>query len=636
MLSSPFDRLQKWFRAFRWPTRQQLVRLPSVLTLRERVLLAAGVAAIIAGGTIVTANAYVRTTTAQPAVGGTYVEGIVGEPRLVNPLFAPANDADVDLTRLLFSGLFRTNELGVIVPDLAERHEVAADGKTITVVLREGIRWHDGAELTADDVVFTVHLIQNPNVVSPLRTAFRGVTVDRVDERTVRFTIDRPFAVFLSALTVGVLPEHLWSEIPPTHLTLAELNLRPIGAGPYRFVGLTKDRRGSIRSYTLERYASFHAQPPFLERITFRFFPSDDQLLAAFQNREVDGIGTLAPLSENAAVRRDVVRYPLRLPSSTAVFLNQRRYEPLRDDAVRLALDRSVDRRAIVSDVFHGAAAAIGGPVIVGFSPTADPPVPEPPDAGAAADALDRAKWERMAPDAYLAARTQQELRALEAEKRKTAGARAVIPPPTDEERKTIEERVRHEMEPGCTGCPVQPYYRMKGGAPLAVTVTTASVPELIATAERVRDAWRAIGIRVAIDAVPLERLRNDIIPQRAYDTLLFSQILGPDPDPFPFWHSSQVRAPGLNLAYFSNKAIDKLLEEARATLDRDVRGQKYAAFQKLLAEERPAIFLTTPTLTYAVSRAVMGLRITEITQPADRFATITEWYTETKRTRKK
>jgi peptide/nickel transport system substrate-binding protein len=624
-MPSVSSQLTRALGSLRGITLRGLLRLPSVCDTRERVVLLGGLVALIAGIALMGTAWYRGRTEERPTVGGTYVEGLLGEPRLVNPLFASANEVDQDLARLLFSGLFRIDEQGAISPDLAERFEVGQDGKAITVTLRSNIRWHDGAELDSDDVIFTVHLLQDPNSQSPLRGAFRGVTVERVDQATVTFKTDRPLAMFLSALTLGILPEHLWSDIPPTHLPLAELNLRPIGSGPYRFVGLTKDRRGSIRSYTLERYTGFHRTPPLLERITFRFTQEREQLLAQLNGREIDGIGTLISIAADAITRRDVTRHAVKLPSTSAIFLNQKRNDALRDVMVRRALSLGLDRRAIITAASGGVGEPIGGPLIPGFSPVADPPAPDPFEPDRAAQLLDGAKWVRMDTAAFVATRTSAELQKLEVEKKK-AGKKRTELAATEEERLAIETRVREEL------VPEQLVYRMRGGDVLGLTITTPDVPELVGTAERIRDAWRTIGVRTKLEIVPLERIRSEVIPNRAYDALLFSQILGPDPDPFPFWHSSQVRHPGLGLSYFSNRAIDKVLEDARATLDHTVRGEKYAQFQRLLADERPAIFLTTPTLTYAVTSAIRGVRLGSVTQPADRFATIAEWYTDTER----
>ncbi|MBI2483297.1 peptide ABC transporter substrate-binding protein [Candidatus Uhrbacteria bacterium] len=623
------DRIRHVLRSFPLPSARQLLRLPTVLDARERMRAIAGIVALLTGGALLFYSWYERTTVEAPAIGGTYVEGLVGEPRFVNPIFAMANDVDADLARLIYSGLFRTDRTGAVVPDLAERYELSDDGKSLTVQLKDGLRWHDGALLTASDVVFTMNLIEDPNAGSPLRGSFRGVTVERVDDRTVRFTIERPLAIFLSALTVGILPEHVWVDIPPSHLPLAEMNLRPVGSGPFAFVGLTKDRRGSIRSYTVERYPGYHDIPARIARITFRLYGSTSELLTAFNGREVDGIGTLVPMGAAAITRHDITRYPVHLPQTTAMFLNEKRAPALRDTAVRRALSIAIDRRTLLTDALNGAGTLVGGPLIPGFSPIADPPAPDPFDAAGAATALDRAKWERVDTAAIIQAKIRSALLALEAAKAK-AGKKKKELAATDEERKQIGDRIRAEVTE------TQPYYRLRNGTVLEVTITTPDAPEFVAIAERVRDAWRAIGVRATVDAVSIERIRGDAIPNRAYDALLFSQILGPDPDPFPFWHSSQVRHPGLNLSFFSNKAIDKALEDARGTLDRSVRGQKYQEFQRLLAEERPAIFLMTPSLSYVVSNAVRGITLEQPTQPTDRFATITEWYTEVQRVRRK
>lgn len=626
-----FSQLRNTLRDFRIPTRSQFLRFPLVLTTRERFAFAGSVLTIIAGFVVLGLGWYRNATAAQPAIGGTLIEGVLGEPRFINPLFAPTNEVDADLVRLLYAGLFRIDDHGALVPDLAETSAISADGKSLTVTLRKNLRWHDGAEITADDAVFTIHLIQDANVGSPLRGSFRGITVERVDEQTIRFTTERPLAVFLSALTVGVLPEHLWSDIPPSHLPLAELNIRPIGSGPYRFIGFTKDRRGTLRSYTLEQYPGYHANPAHIERLTMRFFTDRDELLHAFNTREIDSIGTLLTIAPGMITRNDAQSYPVTLPQTTAIFLNQKRNAALKDVTVRRALSLAIDRAVLIRAMFNGQGTPIGGPIIPGFEDRAAPATPDDVARDAAATALDGAKWERVDTETYAARRTKAELLALEITKQKAGKKRSELAA-TTEERATIDARVHAELTGSCAGCAPQPYFRLRTGEPLAIALTVPDAPEFVAAADSIRDAWRAIGVRVTIDAVPLDRLRSDIIPTRGYDALLFSQILGADPDPFPFWHSSQIRAPGLNLSYFSDKQIDTLLEDARGLLDRDARAAKYATFQTRLAAERPAIFLATPTLAYVVTNAIHGVRLDRLAQPSDRFATITEWYTTTKR----
>ena len=182
------DRFRHWFRSIRSLALRRLPQLPRVLNLQERLVLAGGALVLVVGIALLATSWYRGHTDLRPAAGGTYVEGVIGEPRFVNPLFATANDVDGDLVRLLYAGLFRIDDHGAVVPDLAERFDISADGKTVTVVLRPGVRWHDGAEITANDVLFTIHLLQDASAASPLRSAFRGVVIDRVDDRTVTLT----------------------------------------------------------------------------------------------------------------------------------------------------------------------------------------------------------------------------------------------------------------------------------------------------------------------------------------------------------------------------------------------------------------------------------------------------------------
>ena len=113
---------------------------------------------------------------------------------------------------------------------------------------------------------------------------------------------------------------------------------------------------------------------------------------------------------------------------------------------------------------------------------------------------------------------------------------------------------------------------------------------------------------------------------------MLFGVIVGANPDPYPFWHSSQIQDPGLNLALFANRNVDKLLETARTTGDEAERKKSYQEFQDILSAELPAIFLYNPTYAYVVDQKIKGLDIDRIITPADRFNNLNEWYIKTKR----
>ena len=122
------------------------------------------------------------------------------------------------------------------------------------------------------------------------------------------------------------------------------------------------------------------------------------------------------------------------------------------------------------------------------------------------------------------------------------------------------------------------------------------------------------------------------MIRPRAYEVLVFGEVFGHDPDPFAFWHTSQLKDPGLNIALYSNHTVDQLLEEARRTSDQAAREEKYGRFQKIVSDEIGAIFLYRPTNYYAIRHGFNGIDLDAIALPEERFNEINRWYVDTRR----
>src|SRR3989344_634755 len=222
-----------------------------------------------------------RFTTVVPAPGGTIVEGVVGFPRFINPLYADTRDADRDLTELVFSGLFTYDATGRFVPDLAQNYQVLEDGKTIEIQLKEDAFWHDGKPFRADDVIFTVRTLQNPAVKSPVRENWAGVQVEKISDLRVRFTLREPYAAFMEKLTLKIIPAHVWQEIPVEQIALSPLNLQPIGTGPYRVEKTIQDRSGLVKEMRLKAFSKYINKKPYISSLTFKFFESEEKMLSA-------------------------------------------------------------------------------------------------------------------------------------------------------------------------------------------------------------------------------------------------------------------------------------------------------------------------------------------------------------------
>ena len=304
----------------RVPRIRQLRYVSRILSTTERkIALAAFIAFIFTSIGGFGYLAYSRTVRV-PVIGGTLTEALVGEPKYINPVDAPANDVDRDLVALVFSGLFRMNGMDPI-PDMAEKYSWSQDGKTLTVNIRQDARFHDGQDVTADDVLFTIDSIQDPARTSPLAARFRGIKAIIVDAKTIQFVLEQPDIGFLTALTVGVLPQHVWEDIPPANARLADLNIKPIGSGPYRFKSFTRDSKGSIRSYTLELFNQYAGVKPFIQTIVFQFFNNRKLAEDALKADLVDSLAfTSFGFQQNESTRLQTTE--LELPQETIAFFN--------------------------------------------------------------------------------------------------------------------------------------------------------------------------------------------------------------------------------------------------------------------------------------------------------------------------
>jgi peptide/nickel transport system substrate-binding protein len=349
------------------PSLQQLKYLPQLLTLREKRLVRILLGIILISLILVGINFYFTRLESVPGVGGEYTEGLVGLPQFINPILAPASTTDMDMSRLVFSGLLRYDKNQRLIPDLAIRYEISDDGKTYTFFLRDNVLWHDEDSFTADDVIFTIQAIQDPEWRSPLLASFRGVEAEKIDDYTLKFVLEKPFAPFLSLLTFGIMPSHIWENIPPLQSHLTEFNIKPIGSGPFQFKSLTKDRRGFIKSYTLESFDKYYRQKPYLKRVTFKFFLNSEEAAEALETKKIDGLSYLPQdIKNRLASYKNIKIYTLHLPHFTALFFNKKANEFLDSKAIRTALAQSLDRQRIVSEVLANEGEVIDGPILAG------------------------------------------------------------------------------------------------------------------------------------------------------------------------------------------------------------------------------------------------------------------------------
>ncbi len=287
-----------------------------------------------------------------PSYGGTLVEGEIGSPRFINPLLA-ISDADRDLSALTYAGLMGLSGTGTLVPVLAESYSVSADGKTYTFILRRGVKFSDGTPVTAADVVFTVNEAQNSALKSPEYADWSGVSAVAVDQRTVRFTLAKPYAPFLGLTTLGILPARLWQNISSEEFPFSNLETNPVGAGPFKIMGISRDASGLIQSVSLAANQYYVFGRPYLDGIRFNFYSRTEDLASALASGAVEsayGVGGKNAMTAPYARIFGVFWNPSEKPVYARL-------------EVRKALSLAIDRNAIINTVLGGYATAIMGPV---------------------------------------------------------------------------------------------------------------------------------------------------------------------------------------------------------------------------------------------------------------------------------
>lgn len=568
-----------------WPSKAQWKKLPSLLSKKERYfilgLLILAIVSLITWGV----SYRLSHTILIPGYGGSYKEGLIGSPQYINPILCQTYDTDQDISELVFSGLMKYDSRGELVPDLAERYAIGEEGKIYDFFLRKNITWHDGKPFNADDVVFTIQTIQDPTNKSPVIFNWSGVEIEKVDDYTIRFKLKNAYAPFLNNTTVGILPKHIWENISPPEFFLTETNLKPIGTGPYKFKKFEKDRKGSIKALYLKANEKYHLNKPYIKNITFRFYVNEESLISAYNKNEVDGLGFISaqnkPLLKN--YKRKLNIYPLKLPRYFAVFLNQSKSKALSDKTVRLALNYATNKQEIIDEILDSEGIAVDSPIppgVFGYTPEVKVYDWALEHAG---NLLDAADWKR------------------------------------NEETNIREKVFKNDEEP----------------TPLKISLITTEWPELQQVAGILQKQWSKIGAEIEIKILSIAEIQQEYIRPREYQALLFGEVLGSDPDPFAFWHSTQKRDPGLNLALYDNRSVDQLLEEARKAFDSEIRAKKYEEFQKLVVEDVPVIFLYNPFYLYPVSKKIKGIEIENIPIPSKRFSGIENWYIKTKRVKK-
>jgi peptide/nickel transport system substrate-binding protein len=525
-------------------------------------------------GAIFTANALFTETL--PSSGGAITEGIVGTPRFVNPVLS-INRADHDMVALIYSGLLKLGEDGELVPDLAESLTLSEDGKTYNVKLRSGARFHNGLEVKARDVVFTIGLIQNPELKSPLRGNWDGVVAEEINDYELTITLPEAHAPFKENLLVGILPRELWDELPIEQIPFSQNNTEPVGSGPYQIKEVVRNKSGLINGYILEAFSGSQSTPN-ITTLTFVFYQNEEELLQALQKKEITSTPSLSSeyFSQVDTETYNIISTPL--PRTFGIYFNQNKSAALRDKSVREALSTAIDRGALVERVLFGYGIETYSPVPPGFLTTDTPKVEEQIDRLEKAQSILRdGGWQKN-------------------------------------EAGTWEKEID------------------KNKVTLSVGISTANTPLFDGTATAVAEVWKSIGVDVHVSQFEQTDLVQSVIRPRDFEALLYGADIGRQVDLYPFWHSSQKNDPGLNIPQYTNIEVDALLSKLRTTDDADKKREMVTLVERMIEDDLPTIFLFVPTFGYVLDKEVQGVSFAKLSRQSERFANVSKWHIKSKK----
>jgi len=565
-------------RNFKLPSREELRKAIYSFTKKEWLVFLFLVLVLIIGTIGILQKINKSFMVATPMYGGSITEGVIGAPRFINPILA-TTEGDKDLVALIYSGLMRKNGDGSIIPDLAEKVDISKDGLTYTFTLKENTSFHDGEPVKVEDIIFTVNSIQDPIIKSPRRGNWNGVSVEKIDDRNIKFTLKQPFALFLENTTLGIMPSHVWENSP---IELNEANMNPVGSGPYKVINVAKESSGIINIFSLEAFKKFALGKPFVKKITLKFYQNEEDLMNALKTNSVDQASSITPSNaQNLKDKHSIVSSVL--PRIFGLFFNQNQNQLFTDKTILKAINLAIDKERIIDEIFKGYGVVINNPI-----------------------PLNMVTFQELKP----AGEDSQEIHVKEAQELLAKDGWKIGPSGYLE--KTIVDTNKKKIN-----------------KVLEFSISTGNALELTTTAEIIKQDLNMIGIKVEVKTFESGNLNKSVIRPRDYETLLFGQIVNSEADLYAFWHSSQRKDPGFNIAMYTNPKVDKLLEDASVVIDEESRNKKYIQFEEEIQKDMPVVFLYSPSFVYVTRNDLHGINIENIVSSSDRFAGAYLWYTK-------
>ena len=544
------------------------------LTLEEKVL--AIVFLLLAVFFSVRSTLFIMTPGSVFAESGVYTEGLVSnKPVLINPLYTDFSQANRSVSALVFSGLLKYDpKVGAFVDDLASL-KVSEDGKEYTFVLRDGSKWHDGAPVTAEDVLFTFSLIGNEAFQnSLLKTNFQGVKVEKIDDKSVKFVLEVPNSFFVTSLNVGLLPQHILKDVDISTLASNKFNLQPLGTGPYQVLSPVEFGNDGKQRVILTLFQDYYGIKPSIKEVRLNIYPDEDSLVK--DRASLDIVSKITGKMNELVYDNRFKTESYTLPQYLAVFYNTQD-SLLKDLKLRIALTKLIDKDALIAKLE--------------YKLRVDTPLLE----------LDQKEW----------------LNTPDLNEANGALFDAGYKFKKDDQGKVLPDEI---------------YRKNADGKELELNLLVRQFEEGNSQAvenQQIADflveSWKKGGVKVNVLMLG-EQDYLQALNTKSYDMLLAGQSMGYNLDTFTFWHSSQIKEGGLNLSKFTNLGADQQIEKIRATFDKVEKQDRQKKLAEIIAKEVPALFLYRPSYLLLTDGKLHNMTLQNLSYESDRFVNIADW----------
>ncbi len=498
--------------------------------------------------------------------GGVLSYGEYGRPATLDPI--TSNDMiSLRVSELVFNGLVGINERQEIVPELAERWQIADDGSSYTFYLRKDVTWHARAgeeprAFTADDVIFTYNIMMNPRTITPLKVRYEFIeSAARIDDYTVRFMLKRPILNALAKFSFKIIPAH--GPANSKFLTRSDPFVqKPIGTGPYMIKTITSDRE--VIMVANDKY--FRGRP-HIDRFIAKPFADQNIMSQALMFNAIDMIVLVNPRSipEIQGDRRYVLQPYNAL--SYSFFGYNLRNPLLADKRVRQAFTHAVNRQEMLDSFFNSQGTIISGPFAPGSWAYNLDVLPFPYDPVKARSLLEEAGF-TMGPDGIM-------------EK--------------DGEQLSLSLKVPIEKE-------------------------SEAVKRVVLA---FKSYLKKVGVNIRVEFMEWQAWKEDVFLDHDMDIIFASWVFDDSADISSLFHSSEIGRWKNNFGGYSNPLVDSLIVESKLTLDHEKRRTIYRKLHEILADESPYTFLWTLTNYAAYNKKVRHMAI----HPYKFFSFADDWY---------